>query len=128
MTVHSSILAAWPALSAAQREVVGRTEGPLVVIAGPGSGKTYSLVLRTMNILISGLASPKDIVVCTFTEKAAFELRDRIAVAARKLDWSCDLSELRVSTIHGLCNQLLLTHRHLTPLGPNYKTLDELTQ
>ena len=66
--------------------------------------------------------------ICTFTEKAAFELRDRMAAAARKIGYTGDLSELKVSTIHGLCNRLLTTHRHRTPLGNNYETLEELTQ
>ena len=65
---------------------------------------------------------------CTFTEKAAFEIRDRLAAAARKLGYRGDLSELTVSTIHGFCNRLLTRHRHRTDLGHNYDTLDELTQ
>ena len=104
----------------AQKRIVAQVEGPLLVIAGPGSGKTFSLVLRTMNILLRGLAKPREIIVCTFTEKAAFELRDRISAAAQKTNFKEDLSELRVSTIHGLCNQLLAQHRHRTFLGNNY--------
>jgi DNA helicase-2/ATP-dependent DNA helicase PcrA len=98
------------------------------VIAGPGSGKTFSLVLRTLNLLLLEKAKSSELVVCTFTEKAAFELRDRVAAAARKTGYKQDLSELRVGTIHGICNSLLMDHRHRTPLGNNYETLDELTQ
>lgn len=128
MTIADSILKAFPKINDAQRAIVCHTDGPLLVIAGPGSGKTFSLVLRTLNILHQGLAKPRELVVCTFTEKAAFELRDRISAAAQKTAYKEDLSELRVSTIHGLCNQLLTQHRHRTPLGNNYETLDELTQ
>ncbi|MBM3853465.1 MAG: hypothetical protein FJ399_09945, partial [Verrucomicrobia bacterium] len=95
---------------------------------GPGSGKTFSLVLRTLNLLLLGKASPRELIVYTFTEKAAFELRDRISAAARKVGYTGDLSELHASTIHSLCNRLLTRHRHRTPLGSNYETLDELTQ
>ena len=98
------------------------------MIAGPGSGKTFSLVLRTVNLLLGGRAKPSELVVCTFTEKAAFELRDRIAEAARKVAYRGDLSELHVSTIHGLCNRILLEFRHHTPLGAGYETLNELTE
>jgi DNA helicase-2/ATP-dependent DNA helicase PcrA len=115
-------------LNDAQRAIVGHSEGPLLVIAGPGSGKTFSLVLRTMNLLLLGQATPRELVVCTFTEKAAFELRDRIGAAAHRVGYTGDLSELQVCTIHGLCNRLLMTYRHRTPLGNNYETLDELTQ
>ena len=66
--------------------------------------------------------------LCTFTEKAAFEMRDRLAAAARKVGYTGDLSELTVSTIHSLCNRILTQHRHRTELGHSYETLDELTQ
>jgi len=119
---------AFPAMNAAQRSIVEQTDGPLLVIAGPGSGKTFSLVLRAMNVLLLGKALPRDLVICTFTEKAAFELRDRMSSAARQVGYKEDLSELRVSTIHGFCHNLLTIHRHRTELGNNFETLDELTQ
>ena len=128
MTIADPILREYPAMNDAQRAIVDQIDGPLLVIAGPGSGKTFSLVLRTMNILLLGKAQPRDLVVCTFTEKAAYELRDRISAAARKLSYTEELSELRVSTIHGFCHGLLTIHRHRTPLGNSFETLDELTQ
>lgn len=128
MTIAPAILKAYPDLSAAQRDVVGHLDGPLLAIAGPGSGKTYSIVLRALNLLLLGRAEPKELVLCTFTEKAAFEMRDRLAAAARQVGYEGDLSELIVSTIHGLCNRLLTQHRHRTAFGHNYDTLDELTQ
>jgi DNA helicase-2/ATP-dependent DNA helicase PcrA len=128
VTIAPAILREYPAMNKAQRDVVAHDEGPLLVIAGPGSGKTFGLVLRTMNLLLLGKAKPSQLIVCTFTEKAAYELRDRIAAASRKVGYNHDLSELRVGTIHGICNGLLQEHRHRTPLGNNYETLDELTQ
>ena len=128
MTIAPAILEHYPDLSGAQRDVVGHLDGPLLVIAGPGSGKTYSIVLRALNLLLLGKAGPKELVLCTFTEKAAFEMRDRLAAAARKVGYAGDLSELVVSTIHSLCNRVLTQHRHRTTLGHNYDTLDELTQ
>jgi DNA helicase-2/ATP-dependent DNA helicase PcrA len=128
VTIAPAILERFPDLSEAQRAVVGHLDGPLLVVAGPGSGKTYSIVLRALNLLLLGKAEPRQIVLCTFTEKAAFEMRDRLAAAARTVGFGGDLSELRVSTIHSLCNGLLQQHRHSTALGHNYETLDELTQ
>ncbi len=84
MSIAPVLLKEYPDLNDAQRAIVGHGDGPLLVIAGPGSGKTFSLVLRAMNLLLLGKASPRELVVCTFTEKAAFELRDRISAAARK--------------------------------------------
>jgi len=128
MMIHHAILKHYPHLSDAQRSVVGHLDGPLLVLAGPGSGKTYSIILRALNLLLLDRAAPGEVILCTFTEKAAFEMRDRIAAAARKIGYKGDLSELTVSTIHGLCNRLLQRYRHRTPLGHNYETLDELTQ
>ena len=67
----------YPGLNDAQRAIVGHIDGPLLVIAGPGSGKTYSIVLRALNLLLLEKAQPRQLVLCTFTEKAAFEMRDR---------------------------------------------------
>jgi len=128
MTIAPLIFEHYPDLNAAQRDVVAHTDGPLLVIAGPGSGKTYSIILRALNLLLLHKASPKEIVLCTFTEKATFEMRDRLMAAAQKVGFRGDLSELRVSTIHGLCNSILMRHRHRTKLGNSYETLDELTQ
>ena len=118
----------YPDLSEAQRAIVGHLDGPLLVIAGPGSGKTYSIVLRALNLLLLEKAQPRQLVLCTFTEKAAFEMRDRLAAAARKVGYAYDLSELTVSTIHGFCSRVLTQHRHRTDLGHSFDTLDELTQ
>ncbi|MDE3258377.1 MAG: ATP-dependent DNA helicase [Gemmatimonadota bacterium] len=128
MNIAPAILRHFPELADSQREVVGHLDGPLLVIAGPGSGKTFSIVLRALNILLLKKAEPKEIVLCTFTEKAAFEMRDRLAAAARKVQYRGDLSELSISTIHGFCDRVLSQHRHRTELGHNYETLDELTQ
>lgn len=128
MTIAPTILEHYPDLNDAQRAAIGHHDGPLLVIAGPGSGKTYSVVLRALNLLLLEKAQPRNVVLCTFTEKAAYEMRDRLAAAARKVAYKGDLSELVISTIHGWCNRLLTQHRHRTNLGHSYETLDELTQ
>jgi len=126
--IDPAILKHYPDLNPDQRAIVGHLDGPLLVIAGPGSGKTYSIVLRALNLLLLGKAAPKQLVLCTFIEKAAFEMRDRLASAARKVGYAHDISELTVSTIHSFCNRVLTQHRHRTELGHSYDTLDELTQ
>lgn len=128
MTIARAILKNYRDLNHAQREIVAHLDGPLLVVAGPGSGKTYSIVLRALNLLLLEIAAAKEIVLCTFTEKAAFEMRDRLSAAAQTVGYRGDLSELRVTTIHGLCNRILTQHRHRTELGNSYETLDELTQ
>ena len=128
MSIAAGIRKRYSELTKSQRAVVGHIDGPLLVIAGPGAGKTHSIVLRALNLLLLKKAAPKEIVLCTFTEKAAFEMRDRLASAARAVGCKDDLSELTISTIHGFCNRLLTEHRHRTALGHGYETLDDLTQ
>jgi len=128
VSIAPAIAEHYPALNDAQRAIVGHLDGPLLVIAGPGSGKTYSIVLRALNLLLLQKAQPRHLVLCTFTEKAAFEMRDRLTTAARRVGYTGDLSELKVSTIHSLCNRILTQHRHRTELGHNFDTLDQLTQ
>jgi DNA helicase-2/ATP-dependent DNA helicase PcrA len=114
VNIAPAIAEHYPALNDAQRAIVGHLDGPLLVIAGPGSGKTYSIVLRALNLLLLEKALPRQLVLCTFTEKAAFEMRDRLAATARKVGYTGDLSELTVSTIHSFCNRILSHHRHRT--------------
>ena len=128
MPITDAILKEFPELNDSQREAVSHTDGPLLIIAGPGSGKTLVLVVRALNILLQGLAQPDKILLCTFTEKAAFEMRDRLSLAAKKLAYPGDLSELIIGTIHGVCNDFLMRYRHRTRLGNSYDVLDELTQ
>jgi DNA helicase-2/ATP-dependent DNA helicase PcrA len=128
MSVEQIIIDSYPELNLEQKKIIGHADGPLLVIAGPGSGKTFSMVLRVINLLLSGKAKPNEIIICTFTEKAALELKDRISSVSRKVNYTEDLSELRATTIHGLCNSFITEYRHKTVLGNNYETLDELTQ
>ena len=126
--IAPAVLREYPDLDSAKQRIIAHDEGPLLVIAGPGSGKTFSLVLRTLNLLLLERVQPSEVIVCTFTEKAAFELRDRISQAARKVGYTADLTELRVGTIHSICNRILREFRHRTPLGASYETLDDLTE
>jgi len=59
MSIAPAILEHFPDLNPAQRKVIGHLDGPLLVVAGPGSGKTYSIVLRALNLLILGKALPR---------------------------------------------------------------------
>lgn len=115
-------------LNAPQREAVCTTEGPLLLIAGPGAGKTLTLIRRTLHLLTAGLAEPNETVLCTFTEKAALEIRDRLRSGAAAIGYTADLTGLKTGTIHGICNEFVDRHRQLTPLGNGYEVLDELTQ
>ena len=125
--IASSLASSYP-MNEKQRAIVSHQQGPLLIIAGPGSGKTQSLTLRALNLLLCGHARPDELILCTYTEKAAYEMQDRIIDMAKKTQYSGDLSQLKISTIHGLCNHFISKHLHYTPLNDNYETLNEFAQ
>ncbi len=111
-----------------QKRAATTTEGPVLVIAGPGSGKTLTMIRRTLAIIESGKAKPEEIVLCTFTEKAALEIRDRLARDAARFDVKADLSGLITGTIHGVAKEFLEKYSLETELGKNFDVLDPLAQ
>lgn len=118
----------FPSLNEGQVEAIRTVDGPLQIIAGPGSGKTFVLVLRTLYLLLTGRAQPDEILLTTFTEKAAFELRDRLNEYARLFGYNGPLYEMRVGTIHSMCDEFVRRYVVDSPIKKNYDTLDELTQ
>ncbi|MFF1510544.1 ATP-dependent helicase [Streptomyces sp. NPDC058326] len=93
-----------PQLDAAQREVVDHTDGPLLVLAGPGTGKTTTLVESVAARMEKG-ADPERILVLTFSRKAAVELRDRMAarLGGRRPP--------QATTFHSYCYALIRAHQ-----------------
>jgi DNA helicase-2/ATP-dependent DNA helicase PcrA len=122
-----AILNAFPNLNEGQKKAIFNTEGPSLIIAGPGTGKTFTLTLRTLYLLLSGKAQPNEIVLTTFTEKASFELRDRISQFAKKLDYKVSLHELITGTIHSICDTFISANIKQTSIRKNYVILDDLT-
>lgn len=87
-------------LNKQQREAVETNDGPLLIIAGPGAGKTKILTMRIAYLLASGHAKPSEILTLTFINKAAAEMRNRVARVV------ADKPPL-ITTFHALCYQLL---------------------
>ena len=110
-----------------KREAVQTTEGPLLIIAGPGSGKTLTLVERTIRLVQNG-TDPESILVATFTEKAASELVTRISNRLLDFKLKVNLNEMRVGTLHSLFLRILDEHREFTRLKRNYRVLDQFDQ
>lgn len=123
-------------LNAEQRQVVTHDRGPLLVIAGPGSGKTHCLTLRAMNLLLLRKADPSELVLCTYTEKAAYEIQDRVSEIAKRVSYHQDITQMRIGTIHSICSRIIKENLHRIPniyqqrpfIGNNYEILDRLPQ
>ena len=128
MDVSPIILRMHPELDPEQQRVVAHGPGPLLAIAGPGSGKTLCVELRALNLLLTGQAGPGDIVLCTFGRDAAGELQQRFTQSALRCGAHKELSRVRISTIHGLCHRVLAPHAGLVGMRPGYSVLDEVEQ
>jgi DNA helicase II / ATP-dependent DNA helicase PcrA len=115
-----------------QRAVIEHETGPLWVIAGPGSGKTEVLVLRCLKLVCVEKLTPASIIITTFTERAAKNIEDRMALYKEYLAKSdpslrqVDLARVRVGTLHSLCNDIMQEYRY--PDYQNVRLLDEMEQ
>lgn len=107
MAIAPLILLRRPPLDRRQLAVIAHGSGPMLVLAGPGSGKTAAICVRAANLLATGRAEPQSLLLCTFTRSAAREMRGRLTDAARAAGYAYDVSRVRVTTIHGLCRWLL---------------------
>ena len=103
--------AAYQTLNKEQKEAVDAVEGPVLVIAGPGTGKTHILTLRIANILKKTEATPANILALTFTESAARTIRERLG----RLIGEQTAREVNVFTFHSFCNYVLETYSDYFP-------------
>ena len=121
-----------PRVNDEQKAVIAHENGPLWVIAGPGSGKSEVLVLRTLKLVCVDEVPAKSIILTTFTEKAARNIEDRLALYKNYLDQvnanlrRIDLSQIRVGTLHSLCNNIMHEYRYVD--YQNYRLLDAIEQ
>lgn len=100
------------ALNDQQQLAISRLQGPLLVISGPGSGKTRVITARTAALLKSGI-SPHQILVLTFTKAAAREMKERLAELPFLQEQQ--VRPLSMSTFHSLCYQILRVHNGHPP-------------
>ncbi len=104
-----------------QQKAVITTEGLVLILAGAGSGKTRVLVHRIAYLIREKNISPSSILGLTFTNKAASEMRDRIA----KLVRTQDAKEVILSTFHSFCMKILRTEIHRLGFTPKFTLYDE---
>ena len=107
-------------LNPAQRQAVEHLDGPVLMLAGAGTGKTKALTTRIAHLLSTGKARPREILAVTFTNKAAHEMKDRVGrllgQPAEGMPW--------LGTFHAICVKLLRRHAELVDLKSNFTILD----
>ena len=128
MDIAPIILRLHPELDARQREVIGHGSGPLLVIAGPGAGKTRCVALRAVNLLLTGQTAPEELTLCSFGRDTARELQQRFTRYAQACGVPGDLSRVRINTVHSLCHQVIVSNAAMVGLRPEYKLLGEREQ
>ncbi|MDI2090203.1 ATP-dependent helicase [Commensalibacter oyaizuii] len=106
-------------LNDTQRQAVETTEGPVLVLAGAGTGKTRVLTTRFAHILLSGKAYPNQILAVTFTNKASKEMSERIAQLIER-----PVEGLWLGSFHKICAKMLRMHAELVGLASNFTILD----
>jgi DNA helicase-2/ATP-dependent DNA helicase PcrA len=110
-------------LNPQQQEAVQRTDGPLLILAGAGSGKTRVIAHRIAWLVSERIAYPDQIMAVTFTNKAAQEMRERVE---RLLDADC--RAMWISTFHALCARLLRREAHHIGLSRDFTIYDSADQ
>ena len=107
-------------LNPAQREAVEAIDGPVLMLAGAGTGKTKALTTRIGHLLMTGNAQTHQILAVTFTNKAAREMKNRVGAmmgqAVEGMPW--------LGTFHSVCAKLLRRHAELVGLKSNFTILD----
>src|SRR5258708_1858416 len=89
-------------LNKAQKQAVDAIDGPVMVIAGPGTGKTSILTLRIANILQKTDTAPENILALTFTESGAYNMRKKLVAIVGTAAY-----KVTISTFHGFCNDII---------------------
>ncbi len=106
-----------------QKKAVKKTNGPIIIVAGPGAGKTRVLVERVAYLVKRKHVPPENILVITFTEKAADELKARLLNCV-----GLDAELMHISTVHSFCSTILKNHPEDHEYGGGFEVLDEESQ
>jgi len=102
-----------------QREAVEASQGPLLIIAGPGSGKTMVITHRVAHLVLSRNISPRRIMAVTFTNKAAEEMKERLRYLLGH-----DVQGLTLGTFHAICARILRQHGDVIGINPQFVIYD----
>src|SRR3989338_3335984 len=108
-------------LNEEQKKAVTHSEGPLLIVAGAGTGKTTVIARRIAYLIEQGIARPEEILALTFTDKAAHEMEERVD---QLLPYGC--VQMQISTFHAFCEEVLREYGAAIGLTPDFQLFDEL--
>lgn len=111
----------------AQYEAI-HSEGPTLVIAGPGTGKTYTIIERVLYLIRDRKVKPEQIMIVTYTVKASKELMTRLTNELSRQGIEINLHEMYIGTFHHICRRLLKEFREYTRLERNFIETDQFEQ
>ncbi|MCL6096183.1 MAG: ATP-dependent helicase [Patescibacteria group bacterium] len=103
-----------------QQEAIKHGIGPLLIIAGAGTGKTTVITERIKYLILEKNVNPSEILALTFTEKAAFQMQERVDILL-----PYGYTNLWIQTFHSFCDKVLRDEAHAIGLDPNYKLISE---
>ena len=109
-----------PELNSEQKKAVEHKEGPLLVLAGAGTGKTKVLTSRIANLISTKSAFPSQIIAVTFTNKAANEMKERIINIL-----GYEIPEMYIGTFHSISARIIRKNAHYLGLNSNFNIIDQ---
>ena len=110
------------------QEKAVHAEGPTLVIAGPGTGKTYTIIQRVLYLIQEKQVKPEEIMLVTYTVKATKELTTRLTNELSQRGIEVNLHEMYLGTFHHVCRKILKEFREYTSLERNYLETDQFEQ
>ena len=111
-----------------QRQAISTIAGPLLITAGPGTGKTFTLVSRAIYLVQECGVKPEQILIATFTEKAAKELITRITSELLRRGIAVNVNDMYIGTFHSICLRVIKENLEFTKIKKNYRVLDQFDQ
>ena len=118
---HQNFIKEYEKLNPAQKEAVDATEGPVMVIAGPGTGKTQILATRIANILLKNQINASNILCLTYTDAGAVAMRKRLAEIIGPASY-----DVGIFTFHSFCNRVISEHPESFELYGDHALADDL--
>lgn len=112
----------------AQIEAIRTVDGPVLIIAGPGTGKTFTLVQRAVYLIEEKHVRPEQILIATFTDKVAREIITRISDALCERNIPVNINEMYIGTFHQICLQMIKEYIEYTNISKNFETVDGFEQ